>query len=377
MRVALVGAGHAHLHLLHRAPALAAAGIHVTLVAPPVFRYSGVATATASGERPADAGTVDVAALAAQQGVAHVRGCATGLDRGARVLYTDGGHHVGWDVLSLNVGSVPAEDGLCVHGDVVRIKPLDRFVGLRVRLAALAGAGRVVVVGSGATGLEVAGHVAARLGPGAEVVVVERDRVPARFLPSAPRHAALSTLVDRGVEFEVGVPVVEVDSGRVVMADGRALACDLVVLATGLRAHPVVERLGLGDGRGVPVLATLQHVDHDDVFAAGDCAHFTPGPLPRLGVHGVRQGPVLRDALLARARAGSLPTYDPPARVLQILDLGAGVGLAVRGRWWSCGRGAHLVKRAIDERWLSEVRPSGNMPVRRRVGSIPVIDNGE
>lgn len=122
------------------------------------------------------------------------------------------------------------------------------------------------------------------------------------------------------------------------------------------------------------MLATLRHVDHDDVFAAGDCAHFTPRPLPRLGVHGVRQGPVLRDALLARTRAGSWPTYDPPARVLQRLDLGAGVGLAVRGRWWSCGRGAHRGKGAIDERWLAGIRPSGNMSVRRRVGMMPVVD---
>lgn len=359
MRVVLVGAGHAHLHLLHQTSTLAAAGVDVTLVAPSTFRYSGTATAVASGARPVQAGTVDVAALAAEHGVTHVQGFATAFDGGARVLHTDDGRQVEWDAVSLNVGSVPAEDGLRVHGDVVRIKPLEDFVSLRERLAGLTGAARVAVIGSGATGLEVAGHVAARLGPSADVIVVEQDRVPARFLAPAPRHAALSALVERGVRFAVGVPAVEVGEDRAVMADGRVVSCDVAVVATGLRAHPVVEDFGLGDQRGVPVRATLQHVDRDDVFAAGDCAHFTPRPLPRLGVHGVRQGPVLLDALVAWARGDSPPVYEPPARVLQILDLGADVGLAVWGRWWACGRVAHLAKRTIDERWLARVRPTG------------------
>lgn len=359
MRLALIGAGHAHLHLLHHASDLVEAGLEVSLVAPATFRYSGVATAASSGELDPDAGVVDVAAVASEHGVAHVADRADGLDRQGRVVRTESGSYLPWDLLSFNVGSVPDTNGIRVGPDVVRIKPLDAYLDLRRRLDELAGTSgvRAVVVGSGSSGLEAAGHVAVRLGPGSEVVVLERDLVPAAFLGPAPRHAVLRLLTARGVTLRVGTRVVEVAGDRVVTADGHVLRCDLAVLATGLRANPLVERFGLGDHRGIPVGATLQHVHADDVFAAGDCAHFTPRPLPNLGVHGVRQGPVLLGALRAWARGEALPTYGPPVHALQVLDLGAGVGLAVRGRWWTCGAGALRLKRVIDARWLRGVRP--------------------
>jgi NADH dehydrogenase FAD-containing subunit len=60
----LVGAGHAHLYVVKRAGELAAAGYRVQLVAPRYFDYSGVASATAAGVLPSDAGRIDVRAPA-------------------------------------------------------------------------------------------------------------------------------------------------------------------------------------------------------------------------------------------------------------------------------------------------------------------------
>ena len=127
---------------------------------------------------------------------------------------------------------------------------------------------------------------------------------------------------------------------------------DVALLAAGLTAPPLLAELGLGDARGVPVRETLQHRDRDDMYAAGDCAYFLPDALPRIGVHGVRQGPVLLRSLLARTKGKPLPVYKPQRRALSILDLGDGVGLAVRGRWWWFGAGALRLKRYIDGHWL-------------------------
>ena len=139
---------------------------------------------------------------------------------------------------------------------------------------------------------------------------------------------------------------------QALVCDAMELSYDLAVLATGLTAPPLLAAIGLGDGRGVPVLATLQHVDHDDVYAVGDCALFLPRSLPRVGVHGVRQGPVLLRSLLARRSGQSLPRYEPQRRALSILDLGGGVGLAVWGRWWWYGVGSLRLTRYIDRRWM-------------------------
>ncbi|MEX2532799.1 MAG: hypothetical protein WD360_02405, partial [Nitriliruptoraceae bacterium] len=68
-RLVLVGAGHAHLHLINRAATLRQAGIDVTLVAPRWFQYSGLATGVAAGLISASLATIDVAKLAARQNV--------------------------------------------------------------------------------------------------------------------------------------------------------------------------------------------------------------------------------------------------------------------------------------------------------------------
>lgn len=261
-------------------------------------------------------------------------------------------------MVSFNVGSVATvPPGAAVGDSVVPIKPLSSLATLRDRLReSPAGRGhRLTVVGGGASGVELAAHLAAR----PDVDRVRLLEAGPRLAPSLPPRASrrLATLLTgRGVVVRTGVTVCEVDGDRVVLADGGALSHDIAVLATGLGAPPLATRGDLGGPGGIPVRATLQHRDHDDVYAAGDCADFLPERLDRIGVHGVRQGPVLLAALEARAAGTVAPTYRPQRRALSILDLGGGTALAVRGRWWWLGRSSLVLKRWIDQRWIAGYR---------------------
>ncbi len=357
-RLLLVGAGHAHLHLLRHGARLAAAGYRTTLVAPRCFDYSGVAASVTAGGRDPEAGRIDVSALTGGA-VEHLPDRVTALDPAARRATTDAGARLDWDVVSVNVGSVAAvPSGVTVADAVVRIKPLSDLARLRDRLARPPADGRghrVTVVGAGASGLELAAHLAAR--PDTDRVhLLEAGTDVGGCLP--PRAAARlrRLLVRRGVEVTTGVRVERVDDHETRFGDGSSLAHDVAVLATGLAAPPLVTAGPLGGPDGFPVRATLQHRDHDHVYAAGDCADFLPRPLPRIGVHGVRQGPVLLEALLARATGAPAPTYRPQRHALSVLDLGSGTGLAVRGRWWWLGRSSVTLKRAIDRRWVEAHR---------------------
>ncbi len=349
----LVGAGHTHLYVATHAAALVAAGYHVRLLSPRHFYYSGVASATAAGDLPASAGRIDVARLARQAGVTFHEGTLAGLDRDRRVAMTADGAELAYDVLSLNLGSVAAPREMRVDPAVLRVKPLSSLTELGARIAATVGdAATVTVVGGGATGLELAAHLAVRRGV-AHVRLVEAGPLVGADLTRGARRRLVRLLARRGVEVRTSCAVSDLGADGVTTADGTTLPHDCAVLATGLAAPPLLADLGLGDADGVPVRATLQHVEHDEVYAVGDCAHFVPEPLPRIGVHGVRQGPVLHRSLLARSAGEPLPTYDPQRRALAILDLGAGTGLAVWGPMWWQGPAALRLKRRIDRRWLA------------------------
>lgn len=343
-RLLLVGAGHAHLHLLDRAAELAPHH-EVTLVAPRWFHYSGTASAVATGDLPPPAGRVDVEALAARRGVRHVLGRVVDLDPVARTARTDDGTDLAFDVVSLNVGSV-LDPALLPPERPDAVVPTKPLTGLQV-LRDVDGR-RVSVVGGGASGLELAAHAAA---VGARVTLVAAE-FGADLPPGAVRRLR-RLLVARGVEVRDGAEVREVGATATVLVDGTRVEHDLAVLATGLIAPPELARWGVGDADGVPVDATLAHPEHPHVLATGDCARFLPSPLERVGVHGVRQAPVLLAGLVARAEGGTPPTYEPQRRWLSVLDLGDGRGLAVRGRWWWLGRSALWLKRRIDRRWLA------------------------
>ncbi|CAN5432310.1 FAD-dependent oxidoreductase [soil metagenome] len=349
----LVGAGHAHLYVVRRARELAAAGYQVHLVAPRFFDYSGMASATAAGALPAHAGRIDVRALALDSGVELHESTVTSLDPDLRTAVTANGVRLSYDVLSINVGSVVSGRGMQIHPSVVRVKPLSGLADLDARLREAAGpsGATVTVVGGGANGVELAAHLAVRSDV-ARVHLVESGPTVGADLPAGARRRVMRLLVARDVDVRVGCAVLEIGERHLRCdADGQ-LPHDVALLATGLTAPPVLADLGLGDADGVPVQATLQHVDRDEVYAVGDCARFLPGALPRIGVHGVRQGPVLLESLLARRRGDALPDYVPQRRALAILDLGGGAGLAVRGRWWWYGTAALRLKRLIDRRWL-------------------------
>ncbi|GAB2773679.1 FAD-dependent oxidoreductase [Nocardioides salsibiostraticola] len=348
-----MGAGHAHLFLLKSAAELRDAGYDVTLLAPGTFHYSGVASATAAGVLPESDGQIDVKKLAGENGVLQHEGLLAALDHAGRVATTDDGTEIGYDVISFNIGSAVSPHGMRVGDDVMRVKPLSSLAGLDHRLSAQSTPARITVAGAGSSGVELAAHLALRSDVG-EVTIVDAEGAIARDLPAGARRRLQRSLDQRGVRVLLSTPLAELSGRTGTCVDGTTIDHDVAILATGLAAPLIVESTGLGDRDGIPVRGTLQHRDHDDIYAGGDCANFLPQALPRVGVHGVRQGPVLLASLLARRFGQELPTYEPQAKALAILDLGGGIGLAVRGdRWWY-GRSALWLKRWIDRRWLAK-----------------------
>ena len=362
VRVVLAGAGHAHLRVLGRAGTLRAAGVEPILVAPPAFHYSGLATAVLSGPLPPERAVLDVAALAARFGVPHIAGKVAAVDRQARRLCLSDGQELAYDAVSFNIGSVTDSGGdLPGEGETWRVKPLSGLSGLRARLDDHIADGvspSTMVAGGGPTGFEVAAALAGRMeraGLSPRVVILRRstpDWAPGRAL-----ERLSAALQRRGVQ-QVSGEAAGRRLGEVLLSEGGALPCDLLVMATGLQAPAVIADLGLPlseDGR-LAVGPTLQSPEDPAVLAVGDCAVITGSPRPPAGVFGVRAAPILAHNLAALATDARLATYAPQSRWLSILDLGDGTGLALRGRFWSLGRGALMLKRRLDLGFVDGLR---------------------
>ena len=177
-----------------------------------------------------------------------------------------GGDRMPYDALVLACSAAPAP--LPVPGGE-RALSLRSLADARALRAAANGALTAVVVGAGFIGCEAAASLALR-GVRATVVAPEHEPQEKRLGTEAGRR--LRELVQRsGATYLGGRSVREVTESAVVLDDGRSLACDLVLAATGVT--PRIELAGDldVDGGRIAVDAHMR-TSAEDVFAAGDVA---------------------------------------------------------------------------------------------------------
>jgi NADPH-dependent 2,4-dienoyl-CoA reductase/sulfur reductase-like enzyme len=234
------------------------------------------------------------------------------IDRSARRV-TANGQWIGYDKLLLASGSKPR--GLDVPGvDLPGVYSLRTLADSSAIAGAIADGGqRVVIIGSGWIGLEVAA-TARTLGN--EVRVLEHGPVPLASALGDELGSYFASLHERnGVILTSEVEVQEIlgSHGRVAgvrIGATEVVAADVVVIAVGAQPNvELAEAAGLHVDNGVLVDASLRTSD-PDIFAAGDVAnelHPVIGQRIRSEhwANALNQGPAA-----ARAMLGQEVSYD-------------------------------------------------------------------
>ena len=139
-RIVLLGGGHAHVHVLRDLAREPIPGAELTLVTPFTRQmYSGMVPGLVAGRYTAEQCVIPLLPLAAAARVPLLETQAVALDASARTLQLANGEVIGWDILSLDTGSVMDRDripGAREQGLFVR--PIEHFVRQLDPLAALA-----------------------------------------------------------------------------------------------------------------------------------------------------------------------------------------------------------------------------------------------
>jgi len=192
---------------------------------------------------------------------------ATGLDTGRKVVRLAGGEEVGYDRLLLATGATPRP--LTVPGGE-RAWTLRTLADSQRIADAVTEATRLVVVGAGWIGLEVA---AAARGRGATVTVIGSSALPLQRILGDEIATVFADLHrSNGVTLRLGASAVAVSDDAVLLADGARIPADIVVAGIGVTPNVgLAADAGLAVGNGVLVDRRLATSD-PDVFAAGDIA---------------------------------------------------------------------------------------------------------
>jgi 3-phenylpropionate/trans-cinnamate dioxygenase ferredoxin reductase subunit len=146
-----------------------------------------------------------------------------------------------------------------------------------LRLAARLGRGRrLVIIGGGFIGLEVAASAAAL---GTNVTVVEvASRLLLRAVPAEIEPYVAARHHRAGIDIRLASQVATIDGDdrvrAVTLADGSVVPCDTVLIAVGVLPRAELARsAGLAIDNGIAVDRRLRTSD-PDIFAAGDACSF-------------------------------------------------------------------------------------------------------
>jgi len=360
--VILAGAGHAHLHVTAHARSLRRHGIRVLLLDPGHFWYSGLTTGMLAGQYAPETDTIDPEALAERHGAIFLRDRLTEIHPKTRTARLASGECLRYDALSLNLGShiAPAFDGAEPHA--IPVKPIASLLALRRRLELpeppdSTPIRTIAVVGGGPTGCEVAGCLASLARRRNRTLAVDLFFKTPTVLPALPPNASRAMTRDLsrlGVRLHPNQEIRAAGEDGLVDARGTYWPSEIRINAAGLVAPPRIPGLPppAEPTNGIPVHPSLQSTQDDHVFAVGDCAFFESRPLPKLGVHAVRQAPVLHHNLQALLAGQPLKPYHPQKRCLTILNTGDGRALLRYGPFSWYGRIPHTLKDRIDRRFL-------------------------
>ncbi|MFE6966587.1 FAD-dependent oxidoreductase [Agromyces sp. NPDC057679] len=306
-RIVLLGYGPVGARFVEELlPSVADGSLDLTVVGgEPVEAYNRVLVAEyAVGGTELESMLVGDRAAAEAAGVRMRLGVAArAIDRDARTVELDTGERLDYDRLVLATGAranVPTLDGVERHRrDLVSLeKYADALVGrddalpagvtalrdladAEQVLAAVRARRRIIVLGAGVLGLELA---LAAAHAGADVCVVHHgphpmprnlDRGAGLVLRAALRRTGVTVVVNSRAE-AVGFRD-EADGTRrfdqLVTADGKQLRGDLLVLSCGVSARTELATLaGLRTAAGIVVHPWLASWSDPAVFAIGDCA---------------------------------------------------------------------------------------------------------
>ena len=222
------------------------------------------------------------------------------VDLAARTAYSANGEAFQGDFLVLAAGAEPNFfDIPGVHEYALPLYSLPDAERLRSRLLETLEAAdrepakqeealRFVVIGAGATGVEIAGAIADTLQrtpdyafkhvnlKRASVTLIDMAKTVLGPFSKHSQDYVTEVLKERGVELRLGISVREVREDGVLLSDGTRIPAQLVIWAGGLKASRLSASLGIKTGRGgrVDVQPDLSVGGFPGVYALGDFANF-------------------------------------------------------------------------------------------------------
>lgn len=362
-KLVLAGGGHAHMMLLAHINDIVADGHQVTVIQPSDFHYySGMGPGMLSTHYVANDIRFNTRFVVERQGGIFIKDKVVKIEPNQQTIFTGSGQAIPYDVLSCNVGSFVPFDKIDGNRDnIFSVKPIERLQEAQQKIISLGDKNSISigVIGGGPAAIEIAGnanHLARTTGSKNINVRLFAGRKVMKDFSKPIRKIVRRTFRQNGITIDESGYIDKIINGSIISSNGSSYSPDIIFLATGVRPSPLFGDSGIATGPdgGLLVNKYLQSPDFENIFGGGDCIHFSPQPLAKVGVYAVRQNPILLKNILAALNETAMEEFDPGGSYLLIFNLGKGIGALQKGPLIWGGKSAFFIKDYIDKKFMQK-----------------------
>jgi len=313
----------------------------------------------------------DLYQLASELGIPFIHDEVVGIDPISQVIHFKNSPDLSYDRASINVGLRPSLKNIQLApaglAQTTPVKPIGAFVSKWHQLLQnskfLNRPMTIAMAGGGPAAVEIMVALRQQL-PNAKLFLFGQA---AQLLPGHSHRAHSLTVKElelQGIEIHLASSVSSFDGKILETSKQEKFNVDWLLIAGHGESQPWLQDLGVKnllptDKNGfLKINEFLQVQGYRNLFAAGDCCHFThpryPHGLPKSGVFAVRMGPILAHNIFSSLQKDTLQTYVPQKNTLALIHLapekilasyGPLAGIPPWGLYW---------KRHIDQTFMQK-----------------------
>lgn len=363
--IVLIGGGHAHALMIRKWAMQPTPGIRLTLISPNIYTpYSGMLPGLIAEHYQFSETHIDLMQLCAWANVRFIQDEVTNINGKQQFIEFNTRPNLEYDICSIDIGSTPNQS---IEGSAefaIGVKPIAQFYTQWQTLQQKILAHRdqqapikVVIIGAGAGGIELITAMnfwATKHNCNASFHLVNRGN---QLIPHA--SSALQTKLNAHFKKSQIQCTHDFDTQKIdaqfIYSESQKIPYDQLFYCTQAAPAGWLRRtdIALNQQGFITVNRHLQSVSHDNIFAAGDVAHFIESPIPKAGVYAVRMAPILLNNVINLCVGKPLVSYHPQKNFLSLLALGEQYALGQKGQISIWGKWAWRLKNHIDKTFMN------------------------
>ena len=324
-QLVLLGGGHAHVQVLRKLCMNYYEGLHIILINNSVeSAYSGMTPAHIQDFYKVHEIMIDLQRLCFNAGVTFINDEVTQLHTEKKKIILKNRPSVHYDLLSINTGSISKKNNLKIHKNskCIFIKPINNIIkNLRTidSLVEKSNEIKINIIGGGVAAFEISFALRLRYQDKVSINIISKNILLEKNLNTKSIIELKKTSKNMKISLKEK-DVLEVKKNELLLSNGEFFPSDLNLISTGAEIPEWLKSSSLLKiEKFIGIKTTLQSINDENVFAAGDVASIQDFQRPKSGVMAVRQGQILKENIFLKIQGKKLKKFRPQKNWLYII----------------------------------------------------------